>query len=55
MKITILIIPVIFFLIANINLYGQPGTIELMNAINKINSRFEDLNHRFDVLEKEDR
>jgi dipeptidyl aminopeptidase/acylaminoacyl peptidase len=32
--------------------FGQPGTIELMNAINKVNSNFEDLSHRFDVLEK---
>lgn len=30
----------------------QPGTIELMNAINKVNSNFEDLSHRFDVIEK---
>jgi len=31
---------------------GQPGTTELMNAIKEVNSNFEDLSHRFDVLEK---
>ena len=31
---------------------GQPGTVELMNAINRANSSFEALDHRLDVLEK---
>jgi dipeptidyl aminopeptidase/acylaminoacyl peptidase len=31
---------------------GQPGTSELMDAIKNINSNFETLSHRFDVLEK---
>lgn len=31
---------------------GQPGTTELMNAINRINSNFERLSHQFDILEK---
>ena len=31
---------------------AQPGNIELMNAINKVGSNFEDLNHRLDVVEK---
>ena len=34
------------------NGYCQAGTIELMNAINKVSANFEDLGHRFDVLEK---
>ncbi|MCU0473152.1 MAG: prolyl oligopeptidase family serine peptidase [Bacteroidales bacterium] len=35
-----------------VNSYAQPGTTELMNAINRINSSFEELSHRFDILEK---
>jgi len=31
---------------------AQPGTTELMNAITRINSNFQNLSHRFDVLEK---
>ena len=34
------------------NATSQPGTTELMNAINKVNSNFEDLSHRFDAIEK---
>jgi len=34
-------------------LYSQPGNTELMNAINRINSNFDDLSHRFDVIEKQ--
>jgi dipeptidyl aminopeptidase/acylaminoacyl peptidase len=30
----------------------QPGTTELMNAINRVNANFDDLSHRFDILEK---
>ena len=32
--------------------FGQPGTTELMNAINKVNSNFESLDRRFEILEK---
>lgn len=32
--------------------YSQPGTTELMNAINSISSDIESLSHRFDILEK---
>lgn len=35
-----------------ISAYSQPGTAELMNAIQKMNSSFEDIEHRFDVIEK---
>jgi cell division protein FtsL len=43
----------IFMIPGLVNLLAQPGTIELMNAINKINSNFDDLSHRFDLLEKQ--
>jgi dipeptidyl aminopeptidase/acylaminoacyl peptidase len=32
--------------------FGQPGTIELMNEIKKLNSNLDALDHRFDILEK---
>jgi dipeptidyl aminopeptidase/acylaminoacyl peptidase len=31
---------------------SQPGSTELMNAIKEVNSNFESLSHRFDILEK---
>ncbi|NMC39767.1 MAG: S9 family peptidase, partial [Bacteroidales bacterium] len=31
---------------------AQPGTTELMDAIARIGSNFQNLSHRFDVLEK---
>ncbi len=34
------------------SLSAQPGTIELMDAISKVDSRFTDLRHQFDILEK---
>src|SRR4030066_2131119 len=46
-----LVIPV-FLILSDFSLPAQPGNIELMNAINKVGSRFENLNHRLDVLEK---
>jgi dipeptidyl aminopeptidase/acylaminoacyl peptidase len=49
-KLPISIFVLFFFSITG---YGQPGTVELMNAINKANSGFEALDHRLDVLEKE--
>lgn len=33
-------------------LTGQPGTTELMDAISKVDSRFQNLSHQFDILEK---
>jgi len=42
----------ILFVISTYHSTGQPGTTELMNAINKVGSNFEDLNHRIDVMEK---
>jgi len=33
-------------------LLAQPGTVELMEAIKKVNTDIDNLNHRFDVLEK---
>ncbi|MCU0455198.1 MAG: prolyl oligopeptidase family serine peptidase [Bacteroidales bacterium] len=38
--------------LAGMQIEGQPGTVELMNAINKANAAFEALDHRLDVLEK---
>jgi len=51
MRKLIFIIPAILLFFA-VDLQSQPGTTELMNAINKTNSNFENLSHRFDVLEK---
>ena len=34
-------------------LKGQPGTTELMEAIDRLDSRFENLQHQFDILEKQ--
>lgn len=48
----ILFITALFLAVCKIELSAQPGNIELMNAINKAGSNFEDLNHRLDVLEK---
>jgi dipeptidyl aminopeptidase/acylaminoacyl peptidase len=39
-------------IIFSANANSQPGTTELMNAVNKVNSNFESLSHRFDILEK---
>ena len=54
MKKTILNLKLIlaFFLMSSISSFAQPGTIELMESINKVNANFDDLSHRFDVLEK---
>ena len=43
---------IVLFALSTVFSSGQPGTAELMNAINKIDSGFEDMNHRFDILEK---
>jgi dipeptidyl aminopeptidase/acylaminoacyl peptidase len=48
----VLVIPIILFLLCQSRLSGQPGNTEIMNAINKVGSNFEDLNHRMDILEK---
>jgi dipeptidyl aminopeptidase/acylaminoacyl peptidase len=42
----------VFLILSAFSLSAQPGNIELMNAINKVGSRFENLNHRLDLLEK---
>jgi cell division protein FtsL len=31
---------------------AQPGTMEIMQALEKVNSEFTSLSHRFDILEK---
>lgn len=31
---------------------GQPGSVELLNAINRIGSEVADMTHRFDIIEK---
>ena len=35
-----------------VKLAAQPGTTELLNAIQRVGSQFESLSHRLDVLEK---
>jgi len=32
--------------------YSQPGTVELMEAVKRVNADIDNLSHRFDVLEK---
>jgi dipeptidyl aminopeptidase/acylaminoacyl peptidase len=41
-----------FLILSLCSLMGQPGSIELMEAIKKISGNFEKLDHRLDVLEK---
>ena len=36
----------------SLSVFGQPGTMELMDAIKKVNVNVEELSHRFDVIEK---
>ncbi len=36
----------------SISVFSQPGTMELMDAIKKVNVNVEELSHRFDVIEK---
>ena len=45
-------ITVTIMLFIPVNMKSQPGNTELMNAIKMINADFEDLGHRFDILEK---
>jgi acetyl esterase/lipase len=49
----LIIVSVLILAIWFPKLSGQPGTVELMNAINKVNTNIDDLSHRFDVLQKE--
>lgn len=44
------VLMIILFCYADLN--SQPGTVELMNAINETGSGLEQLSHRFDILEK---
>jgi dipeptidyl aminopeptidase/acylaminoacyl peptidase len=46
-------VSVLILIYACPKLSGQPGTIELMNAINKVSTNIDDLSHRFDILQKE--
>jgi dipeptidyl aminopeptidase/acylaminoacyl peptidase len=48
----LLVITFLFLVILPAYLPAQPGNTELMNAIERIGSNFEDLEHRLDVLEK---
>jgi dipeptidyl aminopeptidase/acylaminoacyl peptidase len=34
------------------SVFGQPGSVELMDVIKKVNANVEELSHRFDVIEK---
>ncbi len=43
---------VLTVLIFSVSSSAQPGTTELMNAFKEMNSKFEDLGHQFDILEK---
>lgn len=47
---TFIVLTVLFTL--RINVASQPGNTELMNAIRDVNSNFDALDHRLDVLEK---
>lgn len=42
----------IIFLLSLAGVKGQPGTIEIMNAIAKLSSNLESLSHEFDALRK---
>lgn len=46
-------VSVLIMIFACIKLPGQPGTIELMNAINKVNANVDALSHSFDILQKQ--
>jgi dipeptidyl aminopeptidase/acylaminoacyl peptidase len=48
----ILLLPIAGLLLLSFTATGQPGTIEIMNAITKLNSNVESLSHDFDVLGK---
>jgi len=50
MRICILFVLSVFLITATTS--AQPGTTELMNALKEINSKFENLGHQFDILEK---
>lgn len=50
MKKTVILILIMSFWL--MNLCGQPGSAELMEAINNVNSEFTRLSHRFDIIEK---
>lgn len=54
MKKTILnfMLPVVAATLLSTSLRAQPGTTELMDAIRRVDSRFTDLRHQFDILEK---
>ena len=45
-------VSVLVLMISSVMLSGQPGTIELMDAIKRISADLESMGHRFDVLEK---
>jgi dipeptidyl aminopeptidase/acylaminoacyl peptidase len=47
-----LFISALYLLVCHVQLSSQPGTTELMNAINKAGSNFEALDHRLDIIEK---
>ena len=46
-------VSVLIMIFACIKLLGQPGTIELMNAINKVNANVDALSYNFDILQKQ--
>ena len=46
-------VSVLIMIFAYITLPAQPGTIELMNAINKVNANVDALSHNFDILQKQ--
>jgi dipeptidyl aminopeptidase/acylaminoacyl peptidase len=46
------IIAALFLLTVVSRLGGQPGNIELLNAINRVEKKIEALDHSFDILEK---
>jgi len=44
---------IILLLFSYLSSFSQPGTIELMNAINKVNANVDALSHNFDILQKQ--
>lgn len=47
-----IIFAIVALVVSHLTLDAQPGNTELMNAINSVSRRFDALDHRLDVLEK---
>ncbi|HSL86486.1 MAG TPA: prolyl oligopeptidase family serine peptidase [Bacteroidales bacterium] len=47
-----IMLTIIAAVLFSFRLAGQPGTMELMDAVSKVDARFDNLRHQFDILEK---